>query len=1427
MKKISQTNWFRFFGLIVGAVVLLANGGDPPNANTGAPFNGTCASCHDNPTPTYAGDLVLEGLPGAIEPNTTYPLTVRLNVSGGSPLTGGYQLVCVDNNNANCGDLTLANTESGLVMVSGREYVEQRGEKAFSGGTVSWDFNWKSPATAAGNTIKFYFIGNFSNNNNNDGGDLIVPAVETYTLAASNPVTAAIANSIDVTCFGLSNGSATVEAGGGTGTFTYLWSNGQTTATASNLAAGTYSVTVTSGSSTSATSVTINQPSAINLSIAGGGTISCFSPTVELTAEASGGVGNYNFSWSTGINSNVIEVSNSGTYSVTVIDGNNCTKTASANVTANLTPPSANAGMDQSLSCTITQVTLNGSGSSGANFTYEWTTPNGHIVSGANTLTPIVNAPGTYTLTVMNTTNGCSQSDEVTVNEIISPPNLSATGGVITCAQPSITLNASSTTPNVSYLWSGPGITPNNQTLPNPSVSVCGTYSVQISNPANGCTNSTQVQVTCDIVPPTLTVNGTVTLTCTNPQAVLPVSSNTGGLNWSWNGPNGFTSTMPNPVVSDCGVYNCAVVNPVNGCANATMVDVNCDQAPPNLSVTGAAITCANANPQVCANSLTPGVQFSWAIGGNQACATVNLPGNYAVVATAPNGCTSMETAVVSENTATPAVAIAPPANLNCVTPMVQINASASAQGSNYLYNWSSANGGNITGGQNTLTPTVNAAGIYTLLITNSLTGCSASASTTVSQSQPVTASAVSTAAPCFGAGTGTASVTPGGGVGAYSYLWNNSATTASITGLSAGVYSVTVSDGENCTATASAEVTQPNLLSVSVSTTPQSALGVNDGTATAQAGGGTPGYNYLWNTGATSSSIAGLAPGAYSVTLTDQNGCTAIQTGTVAAFNCTSSATISGSDVSCFGAANGSAAVMPNGSGAPYQFNWSNGATTNNISGLNPGLFSVTMTDAGACQTFLSVQINQPTLLLANATATPVSGVGLQDGTASAAPSGGVAPYSFAWSNGATTSTITGLASGSYTVTVYDSRQCSQIQSVQVNNINCTLSLNLLSSNPPCYGALQGTAGVVVSGATGQVTYLWSNGATISSLSGLAAGEYAVIVQDAVGCVASSIVTLTQPPILTATASMIEQPDCPGDANGSVLIVAEGGTPPYPYQWPGETINNLIEGSYTLTITDSQNCNATVSFTIAAHDTVPPTVACPPAITMCGAGVVNFEPVTSTDNCIISAVNAEPPAGSEFPVGETTVTYSVADQSGNLSTCSFVVTIYAFSVISNIVVTDDVDGQGIGGIQITPVGAGPFLYEWSKDGAFFSNLEDLTGLQAGEYQLVLTDANGCSTTTSPISLDNTVGGAEKTADIQPARIIPNPTNASFFLELSGNYVPVKGHIIQMQGGLVKSLNQTELRGPVDVSHLQGGLYLLLLWDESGQLAVLRWTKTD
>ncbi|MEP6806857.1 MAG: SprB repeat-containing protein, partial [Flavobacterium sp.] len=460
----------------------------------------------------------------------------------------------------------------------------------------------------------------------------------------------------------------------------------------------------------------------------------------------------------------------------------------------------------------------------------------------------------------------------------------------------------------------------------------------------------------------------------------------------------------------------------------------------------------------------------------------------------------------------------------------------------------------------------------------------------TITQPSTIVGTPSVTNVSCNGGSNGTATITATGGAPGYTYLWSNGATTATATGLLAGNYSVTITDDNSCTRTVNnIIVAQPSILNATPSVTNVSCFGGSNGTATITASGGTGSRTYLWSNGATTATASGLTAGTYSVTVTDANSCTRTVSNIIVGTPSSSvSGTTSTTPVSCFGGSNGTATVTPGGGTPGYTYLWSNGATGATATGLLSGTYSVTITDANSCTgTISNIVVGGPSAIIsASLSTTSVSCFGGSNGTATITASGGTPGYTYLWSNGATTATATGLIAGTYNVTVTDSKSCTRTVNNIIIGTSTVINAAATQVNVSCNGGNNGSATVTPTGGAGSYTYLWSNGATTNSITGLTQGNYSVTITDANTCQATQNFTITQPALLVASQGAINNVSCNGGSNGSATVVTTGGTAPYTYLWApfggsGATASGLIQGTYTVTVTDSKLCQTTQTFTI------------------------------------------------------------------------------------------------------------------------------------------------------------------------------------------------------------------------------------------------------
>jgi gliding motility-associated-like protein len=305
---------------------------------------------------------------------------------------------------------------------------------------------------------------------------------------------------------------------------------------------------------------------------------------------------------------------------------------------------------------------------------------------------------------------------------------------------------------------------------------------------------------------------------------------------------------------------------------------------------------------------------------------------------------------------------------------------------------------------------------------------------------------------------------------------------------------------------------------------------------------------------------------------------------------SCTMTSSITASTQPSCGTSNGSATVTPSGGTGPFTYNWNTTPpqTTQIASGIPAGTYTVTVTDAGACTSSATITLtnpNAPTIIINTVDETCVQ----NNGTATATPSGGTGPYTYSWNTAPVqaTQTATGLAAGTYSVTVTDALNCTGVQTCTINDDSYTLTASAAVVTPPSCGSSDGAANVTPSGGTGPYTYSWNSSPvqTTQTATGLPAGNYSVTVTDASSCTGTASVVLANPNAPTLSVSTTDA-TC-GMSNGSAVVTPSGGTSPYTYSWntvPAQTTqsaNNLAPGTYSVTVTDDLNCTAIISATI------------------------------------------------------------------------------------------------------------------------------------------------------------------------------------------------------------------------------------------------------
>lgn len=593
-------------------------------------------------------------------------------------------------------------------------------------------------------------------------------------------------------------------------------------------ATGTFTLVVTAynGCTASMTATVTSSPDKPqNVVATTSGPITCAVQNVNINVTSTTPGLTYQWSGPGGFNSSTAmnSIAQNGNYSVTVTDPTNgCTEESAVSVPIDTIHPVLTPTGDL-ITCTNPTADISVV-SVPAAVNYAWTNPSNQSVGGNNAAIN-VSVSGTYQVAVTNPVNGCVTTVPVVVTQNTTQPNLGLLSSTtITCTNPTATINASSSTPMVIFSWTGPGINAGNMTVEDPMVTVPGSYSVTVTNPVNGCTNSQSIPVSEDKVAPQVSISGGL-IDCTMPTRTITGTINPNNsvtLVWQLDG-NALPQTTPSIQANQPGVYTLIVTNQLNGCVSQDTATVVLDDQTPDITATGGTLTCLVPDVDVIANSTTPGVTYSWTgpggFTGNAAVENVTVNGTYTVTVTAPNGCTNSTTAEVLEEKDYP-TAVATSSNIiDCTNQSTTLSSTGSSTGTDYTYSWSDPSGGFLSSASSI--PNVTLTGTYSLVITNVISGCTAEVSVEVEDNQNLpTGLDVELGDPrCFGFKDGSISVLGvTGGTPDFLYSLNGGPFTPNPTfsGLGEGSYTITVQDAAGCVYTAPAlDLEEPDQLLV------------------------------------------------------------------------------------------------------------------------------------------------------------------------------------------------------------------------------------------------------------------------------------------------------------------------------------------------------------------------------------------------------------------------------------------------------------------------------------------------------------------------------------------------------------------------------------------------------------------------------------
>ena len=1167
---------------------------------------------------------------------------------------------------------------------------------------------------------------------------------------------------VDVNCKGGSDGSIDLSISGGTTPYQIDWDNDGTgdnddSEDLSGLIAGNYNVTVTDAHGCQSNlSVTINEPDQILLfdNIT---TVSCNGVCDGSVAlMISGGVGPYDFIWSSGetatdVNTHSISSKCAGSYSVTVTDTHGCSETG----TYNIAEPDA-----MSIAFEITQNQCDGEanaqiiahvtgGSQPYDTPYSWSAGNVLNDSTINNL-----SAGNYIVTVTDA-NGCQKIDNTNiVDPVALTLTLDSTHNVMCFNEINgdiYTTILGGTLPITDISWTGPnGYTGNTEDITGLE---SGDYNVTVTD-NNGCTATLGPINISQPLEITGVINNRLANKCNGDciaSVEVVVTNGVAPFTFNWDGNISNIDTVGNL----CAGAHTLIISDTNGCSSQ-LINYNISE-PASIQIDAintTDVTCnngADGQIQITVSGGTPNYSFDNGTLTNTDGDFQNLTaGDYFITVTDANGCQTISPVITINdgdslfvNFTNISQAICPSSCIDTAT------ATAGGGSGNYTYVW--ATGPNAQIAENLCK------GYNTITVTDAITGCFVEDSVLVRDSSILLVTVDTIMSPnCYGEFNGEIQITVSNGNIPYGYNWtgpngytNN--TDEDINNLEAGVYYLTVNDGTgNCDYTAVYTMTQPDSLIAHLTIDNQaSCFGTCDGQISVIEEGGTAPYYYIWSNGDNGTVASNLCVGYTAITLTDDHGCSNIDSlEIIQPTQITSSIDILDT-LSCYGDCDARIQVVANSGSTPYTYVWSSSANTLDIeSNLCAGWVYVTITDNNGCTKQDSIEISEPIeLTLTNIVNNQVQCGGDCSGSATVTANGGTGIYTYAWPDGQTVTQVDTLCIGFYTVTVNDAASCSASTTFEIEDVSSLLITRIDSSNISCYGDCNGS--FEVDAVNGQTPYSfeWSNGDSDTLAENLCDQLYYVTVTDANNCHDVDSIHLVQPDSLDINFEIFN-PTCNADADGEITAHIIGGTTPtYTFVWDGIAVNdsvisNLSSGYYKLTFTDNNGCVKVDSAQVIEPLPIIATIV-DSTMNLCfsdcnGSAIVNGSGGTesgSYDYAWNDAVNTTDSNLVGLCNGMYQVT--VTDDNGCSDTTSVQITSPDSLHIDFINIVNVACNGGATGTAQADVSGGtnPYTYTWST--ANLLNDSTINNVTFGDYFLTVVDANGCSKMAS-VSIQDT-----------------------------------------------------------------------------------------
>jgi outer membrane protein OmpA-like peptidoglycan-associated protein len=723
----------------------------------------------------------------------------------------------------------------------------------------------------------------------------------------------------------------------------------------------------------------------------------------------------------------------------------------------------------------------------------------------------------------------------------------------------------------------------NGETMAVATKLTAGTHTVTVTDP-KGCSATTTVTITEKSAPLAVIISEKVRIGCAGDKTAavaVQVNGGKGPFKYAWSNPE-LTGDQPSKM--QAGDYQVTVTDAAGITSTAT-VSIKQPEALTLNTLVQSPASPGNADGKALAQAKggSGTYSFKWDNGETSFNATKLSVGSHVVTVTDANGCWVAASVNISENVLPLEVSISIKKIIKCAGDKAALVVETTGGKAPFKYVW---NNPSAAGGQPDNLP----AGDYALTVTDA-TGGSSTVTFAVLEPAPLTATATVTAPASTGNTDGKATVQVKGGAGDYTFKWDNGETSASAAKLAPGQRSVTVTDANGCSATATVSVSE-NILPLAVSISEKNAIkcaGEKTASLAVQVSGGKGPFRYNWNNPALSGEQPnGIQAGDYQLTVTDATGVTSVASVNIKqpeALSATAAATAPAST----GNTDGKATVQVKGGAGVYSFKWDNGETSASATKLAPGQRSVTVTDANGCSATATVSVSENILPLAVSISekNAIKCAGEKTAALTTQVTGGKGPFRYNWNNPALSGEQpNGIQAGDYQLTVTDATGVTSVASVNIKQPEA-LSATAAATAPASTGNTDGKATVQVKGGAGDYTFKWDNGETSASAAKLAPGQRSVTVTDANGCSATATVSVSEN-ILPLAVSISEKNviKCAGE-KATLAVQVSGGKGPYTFAWNnpslnGENPSGLDAGEYTVTVTDSKSASQTATVSVA-----------------------------------------------------------------------------------------------------------------------------------------------------------------------------------------------------------------------------------------------------